>query len=146
MSIILYARVSTRGQAERDLSLPAQLKLLNRYAAHDELEVEAAFEDVASGRSFHGRPGLMDAVALACSSSRANELVVQRIDRIARNTLDYLTLVNTETTDRPLMTEANKALQESTTPQPRGSHQLRVPPASHRALRPTRGGRTRFDQ
>jgi site-specific DNA recombinase len=92
MSVILYARVSTVEQAERDLSIPAQLKALRKYADENKLEVSAEFSDVASGRSLKERPGLIAALDACKHNSKIRQLIVHKVDRLSRNTLDYLVL------------------------------------------------------
>ena len=50
---VLYARVSTRDQAEEGYSLPAQERLLREYAAKQGLEIARVFSvpESASGRA-----------------------------------------------------------------------------------------------
>lgn len=92
MSVILYARVSTGEQAERDLSLPAQLRALRRLAEERGWGVATEYQDVGSGKSFRERPGLVAAVNHALRDHLVDAILVHRVDRLARNTLDYLTL------------------------------------------------------
>jgi site-specific DNA recombinase len=92
MSTILYARVSTAEQAERDLSIPAQFKALRAYAHDKHLDVIAEYSDVASGRSLKERPGLLAALDACKHNAKIRQLVVHKVDRLARNTLDYLLL------------------------------------------------------
>ena len=92
MPVILYARVSTVDQAERELSIPAQLRALEHYAHERGWSVAATHQDVGSGRSLKERPGLMAATRHARQDSSVDALVVHRVDRLARNTFDYLTL------------------------------------------------------
>jgi len=92
MPVILYARVSTNEQAEKELSIPAQLRALERYVHERGWYVAATYQDIGSGRSLKERPGLMAATRHACEDSVVDTLVVHRVDRLARNTYDYLTL------------------------------------------------------
>lgn len=90
--VILYARVSTQEQAERELSLPAQMRALRKLAADSGQQVLAEYQDVLPGRSFKNRPGLLAAVKHATKTKGVEALLVHRIDRVARNMSDYLTI------------------------------------------------------
>ncbi len=43
MRVVCYARVSSERQAEKDLSIPSQLKALRRYAIERDWEVVAEY-------------------------------------------------------------------------------------------------------
>ena len=92
MSYLLYARVSDPSQAEREFSLPAQLRLCRRYVEERGGQIADTYQDVSSGRSLKHRPGLLAAIAHARRDSTIEGIVVHKIDRAARNTLTYLTL------------------------------------------------------
>lgn len=92
MTIILYARVSTTRQAERELSIPAQMTIMKRYAADHGLIVAGSFEDVATGTSLRHRPGLMAAIRTATANRFVDCILVHKLDRLSRNTFNYLVL------------------------------------------------------
>jgi DNA invertase Pin-like site-specific DNA recombinase len=92
MSAVLYARVSTIEQAERDLSIPAQLRALHKYAEDNNIEIFNEYSDVASGTHLKERPGLLAALNSCTRNSKVKMLIVHKVDRMARNTLDYLML------------------------------------------------------
>lgn len=92
MSVIFYARVSTPDQAARDLSVPAQFKALDKLARDRGWRVAGTFQDASSGRGFRGRPGLLAALKLAEADRSIDTLAVHRVDRLARNTYQYLTI------------------------------------------------------
>lgn len=92
MSVILYARVSTGEQAERDLSIPAQFRALRTMARNNNWGIAAEYQDVGSGKSFRERPGLVAAIRHATHTDGVEALVVHRVDRLSRNIYDYLTL------------------------------------------------------
>ena len=48
MRVVLYARVSSERQAEKDLSIPAQLKALRDYASTKNWRVVKEFVDVTT--------------------------------------------------------------------------------------------------
>lgn len=70
--VVAYARVSTAEQAAKDLSIPAQIDSLKRYAADHGAEVARSFKELgASGRTAQ-RPVFQD--MLGYVTDRANEL------------------------------------------------------------------------
>ena len=92
MSVILYARVSTGEQAERDLSIPAQFRALRALAVDRGWAVAAESQDVGTGRRLKERPGIMAAVRMATENKLVEAILVHRVDRLARNVYSYLTL------------------------------------------------------
>lgn len=92
MNIVLYARVSTEHQAERDLSIPAQFRALHDFAREGGHVVVAEFQDVGSGRSFRERTGLLAAIKRCQTGHDVQALVAYRFDRIGRDLLSYLAL------------------------------------------------------
>ncbi len=91
MSVVIYARVSTGQQAEKELSIPAQLRSLRTYATERGWKIAGEFQDVASGWSLTKRPGLSAALRLA-RNGEVNHLIVHKADRLSRNTYQYLTI------------------------------------------------------
>ena len=66
MKVVLYARVSSERQAEKDLSIAAQLKALREYTERNGHVVVREFVDEAeTGRSISKRPAFREMVALA---------------------------------------------------------------------------------
>ncbi len=63
MKAILYARVSTKKQADEGFSLRQQLEALREYCEENDLEVVAEFEESFSGESLV-RPALDDLLDL----------------------------------------------------------------------------------
>lgn len=47
MKAAIYARVSSEKQAEKDLSIPAQLKALRKYALDRDWDISAEYVDEA---------------------------------------------------------------------------------------------------
>lgn len=91
--LVVYARVSTDEQAEHGVSLAAQEARLPTFIeAHGDRCV-ASFNDAASGAvKPERRPGLASALALV-SSGQADGIVVTKLDRISRSTIDTLQLL-----------------------------------------------------
>jgi site-specific DNA recombinase len=91
---LLYARVSTQMQVQDGMSLSAQERTLRQAAELAGFKsVELLREEGRSGKSIKGRPVLRDALG-RLSSGDANALFVTRIDRLARSTQDFLTIVD----------------------------------------------------
>ena len=91
---LLYARVSTQMQVQDGMSLAAQERTLRQAAELAGFKsVELLREEGRSGKSIKGRPVLRDALG-RLSSGDANALFVTRIDRLARSTQDFLTIVD----------------------------------------------------
>src|SRR5262249_15961549 len=86
----LYARVSTEKQAEKDLSIPAQLAAMREYAIqHGWIVLEEFVEPGASGRTAD-RPLLRELLARCKDGNpKADVVLVHKIDRFARNGSDY---------------------------------------------------------
>ena len=86
MKAAAYARVSTKRQAEKQLSVSAQLRAIRGYAKEREWEIVDEFKDAGySGRDV-SRPGLKGLVAAVCSG-RIDAVLVWKLDRLARDTL-----------------------------------------------------------
>ena len=88
-----YARVSTQMQVDDGVSLDAQEKQL-RYAAESQgYEVEMLREEGRSGKNITGRPVLTAALE-SLDKGEAEALFVTRLDRLARSTRDFLSIVD----------------------------------------------------
>jgi len=91
---LLYARVSTSQQANEGVSLDAQARTLKSAAeAAGFTRYELMREEGRSGKSIKGRPVLREALR-RLSIGEANALFVTRIDRLARSTQDFLSIVD----------------------------------------------------
>src|SRR5687767_7181155 len=93
MNCVLYARVSTDKQAQKELSIPAQLQAMRDYARQRGWTVLQEFvEPGASGRTAD-RPALQKLLALCKGSEpKADIVLVHKIDRLARSVYDYATI------------------------------------------------------
>ena len=91
---LLYARVSTQMQVNDGMSMEAQEKTLRNAAEFAGFSsVEVLLEEGRSGKSITGRPVLRDALT-RLDSGAAHALIVTRIDRLARSTTDFLSIVD----------------------------------------------------
>lgn len=93
MNAVLYARVSTDKQADKDLSIPAQLQAMRDYAhQHGWLVVEEFLEPGASAKTTE-RPALQRLLARCRQKGeRPGVVLVHKIDRLARNVYDHATI------------------------------------------------------
>jgi DNA invertase Pin-like site-specific DNA recombinase len=87
---VLYARVSSREQAE-GYSIEAQVKLLRAFAEREGLRVVREFIDVETAKKV-GRPEFGEMLAFLKTHPSAQNLLVEKTDRLYRNFKDYVAL------------------------------------------------------
>ena len=91
---ILYARVSTQLQVNDGVSLDVQERQLQQAAElAGYTNIELVREEGRSGKNISGRPALTDALK-RLDAGEAKALFVTRIDRLARSTQDFLSIVD----------------------------------------------------
>ncbi|MEK7414229.1 MAG: recombinase family protein [Planctomycetota bacterium] len=113
MDIISYTRVSTVRQAIEGESLDAQRQRIRTFAIQHGHTILAEFSDEGvSGRSTDGRPGVQQAVELACRKRGA--LVIASLSRLARNTSDALSIGNRLEKAHARLVSLNEAVDTST--------------------------------
>lgn len=88
-----YARVSTQMQAEDGMSLGAQERQLIASAEGAGYEAVILREEGRSGKSIQGRPVLRKALE-DLDAGEAKALYVTRLDRLARSTRDFLSIID----------------------------------------------------
>ncbi len=88
-----YARVSTQMQAEEGVSLDAQERQLIAAAESAGYKAVILREEGKSGKSITGRPVLRKALD-ELDAGKAQALFVTRLDRLARSTRDFLSIVD----------------------------------------------------
>lgn len=88
-----YARVSTQMQAEDGMSLGAQERQLISSAGGAGYDPVVLREEGRSGKSIQGRPVLRQALE-DLDEGKAQALYVTRLDRLARSTRDFLSVVD----------------------------------------------------
>ena len=94
---LLYARVSTAMQVNDGVSLDVQERQLVTAAEfHGFEEWDVIREEGKSGKNIKGRPVLQKALK-DLESKEADALIVTRIDRLARSTSDFLSIVDVAT-------------------------------------------------
>lgn len=91
MKAVLYARVSSERQAEKDLSVASQLKALRKYASEHNYDIYKEFVDEAESARSANRPEFQKMIALARSKDRPFDIVlVWKLSRFARNREDSI--------------------------------------------------------
>ncbi len=93
MNVVLYARVSTDKQAEKELSIPAQLEAMRDYARqHGWVVVEEFLEPGASAKTAE-RPVLQQLLTkVRGREPKVDIVLVHKLDRLCRNTYDFATI------------------------------------------------------
>src|SRR5687767_13164753 len=93
MNALIYARVSTDKQAEKDLSIPAQLQAMRDYArGHDWRIVEEFIEPGASATTAD-RPQLQRLLLrVKDGQPKVDVVLVHKLDRLARSMEQHVTI------------------------------------------------------
>lgn len=91
MRVVLYARVSSEKQAEKDLSIASQLKALRKYAAEGGHSVVREFVDEAESARTANRPAFQEMIAWAKQKPKPFDVIlVWKLSRFARNREDSI--------------------------------------------------------
>lgn len=91
MNVALYARVSSEKQAEKDLSLPAQLKTLREYALKRDWSIVKEFVDEAESARTADRPEFQNMIVTAKQKEHPfDAILVWKLNRFARNREDSI--------------------------------------------------------
>lgn len=87
----LYARVSSERQADKDLSIPAQLKALRDFAARRGWSVHAEYVDEARSARSADRPRFQEMISAARQKNAPFQyILVWKLSRFARNREDSI--------------------------------------------------------
>jgi site-specific DNA recombinase len=93
MNALLYARVSTEKQSDKDLSIPAQVQAMRDYAAQRQWTVADEFIEPGASARTADRPSLQRLLSRVRDGDQKIDVVlVHKIDRLARNVYDYATI------------------------------------------------------
>lgn len=92
MNCILYARVSTDRQAQKDLSIPAQIAAMKEYARINNWKVIDNFVDEGESARTANRPELRRLLQYCKEHKEVDVVIVHKLDRLARNLVDYGTI------------------------------------------------------
>ena len=88
---VIYARVSSKEQEKEGYSIPAQLKLLRKYAASEGFVVQQEFVEAETAKRA-GRTAFGQMAEFLRDNPDCGTLVVEKTDRLYRNFRDYVTL------------------------------------------------------
>ena len=93
MNAVLYARVSTDKQAEKDLSIPAQLQAMREYARKNGWTVSEEFVEPGASARTTERP-MLQRMLSRCkdTTARIDVVVVHKVDRLARDLYGHATI------------------------------------------------------
>ena len=92
-SAVIYTRVSTDRQAEKDLSLPTQLEICRRYASQNGYVALKEFQDAGESARSSDRPAFLEMIDYCLTNYRAHEIkaiICSDTSRFARNRYDAL--------------------------------------------------------
>src|SRR6185369_2222456 len=92
MNCVIYARVSTEQQADRDLSIPAQLKAARQHASRQGWTVLEEFVEPGVSAKTAARPVLQSMLVRCRQEPRVDMVLVHKIDRLARNLGDHVAI------------------------------------------------------
>jgi site-specific DNA recombinase len=92
LNVLTYARVSTQEQADRELSLPAQLQAMRDYAKRQGWTVAGEFVERGVSARTADRPKLREMLARCKQEPRVDVVLVHKIDRLARNVYDHASI------------------------------------------------------
>jgi site-specific DNA recombinase len=91
MKVVLYARVSSEKQAEKDLSIAAQLKALRKYGLERGWEIYREFIDEAESARSANRLAFKEMIALGKQRHKSfDAILVWKLSRFARNREDSI--------------------------------------------------------
>lgn len=90
---VLYARVSSRRQEKDGFSIPAQIKFLHEYAEKNGIEIVEEFVEAESAKK-SGRTEFNRMVNYLQQLEGERIILVEKLDRLYRNLLDYGTIDN----------------------------------------------------
>ena len=84
---LIYARVSTKEQAEEGYSLASQIKLLREYEHNHQLEVVKEFIVPESASGTQERKTFKEMMEY-CKKNRIGHILCEKVDRLTRNLQD----------------------------------------------------------
>ena len=92
MNCLLYARVSTDKQAQKELSIPAQLQMMTQYAHKNGWKVIDRYVDRGESAKTANRPELKRLLQYCQMNNGVNIVLVHKLDRLARNAYDHFAI------------------------------------------------------
>src|SRR5258708_40006411 len=94
MNCLIYARVSTDKQADKELSIPAQLQAMRQYAGHRGWTTLNEFVEAGVSARTAQRPVLRQLLSRCRDhqDAKVDVVLVHKIDRLARNLADHVAI------------------------------------------------------
>ncbi|MGQ9778023.1 MAG: recombinase family protein [Thermodesulfobacteriota bacterium] len=86
---LAYARVSTKEQAEKGLSIPAQLKAIREYANSHGFRILEEYTDLGESAKTSDRPEFRRMIKRCQKDKSIDAVIVHKIDRFSRNNIDF---------------------------------------------------------
>lgn len=91
IKVVAYARVSSKEQAEKELSIPAQLEAIRNYCKQKGWKLVHEYIDAGKSAKTDERPEFQRMVAIAKRPNRGfDAIIVHKIDRFSRNRDDHV--------------------------------------------------------
>jgi len=92
MNCLLYAHVSTDGQAQKELSIPAKIEAMTQYACRNGWKITGQFVDRGESAKTADRPELQRLIRHCQEDKSVDVVLVHKMDRLARNVFDRATI------------------------------------------------------
>lgn len=89
MICALYARVSTVKQAEKDLSIPDQLKQMREWCKRNNHNVAVEYVEEGASATDDRRPVFQKMIGEASSNNFVSAIVVHSLSRFFRDSLEF---------------------------------------------------------
>ena len=86
---LAYARVSTKEQAEKGLSIPAQLKAIREHARSHGFRIVDEFTDLGESAKTADRPEFRKMIKRCQKDKTIDAVIIHKIDRFSRNNIDF---------------------------------------------------------
>ncbi|MEK3726211.1 recombinase family protein [Paenibacillus sp. FSL H8-0034] len=91
MKVVLYARVSSERQAEKELSIPAQLKAMQQYCQEKGWIITNEYLEKGKSAKTDDRPEFQKMISIAKRSNRPfDAILIHKFDRFSRNREDHI--------------------------------------------------------
>lgn len=91
LRVAAYARLSSKEQAEKELSIPAQLKAIRKYCQDKDWKIVAEYLDEGKSAKTADRPAFQKMIAIAKKQNRHfDAIVVHKFDRFSRSREDHV--------------------------------------------------------
>ena len=91
LRVAAYARVSSKEQAEKELSIPAQLKAIRKYCQDKNYKLVEEYIDEGKSAKTADRPAFQKMIAIAKKQNRHfDAIIVHKFDRFSRSRGDHV--------------------------------------------------------